>query len=120
MPNSIELKLVIQTSTVNSAHCVLTLVLARLGASAARGGARSTPARSKTSALASRAASAAAPSASSSAVIVLLPSAMVRLLARSAGHAGTGWRESNRATLAPWLVQARGYVGPGGKKLCVR
>src|SRR5256885_16060691 len=101
MPNSIELKLVIQTSTVNSAHCVLTLVLARLGASAARGGARSTPARSSTSALASRAASAAAASASSSPVIVLLPVAMLRLPQKSAGHAGAGWRESDFATLAP-------------------
>src|SRR2546421_11395670 len=119
MPNSIELKWVIQTSTVNSAPCVLALVLARLGTSAARGGARSTPARSSTSALASRAASAAAASASSSAVIVLLPSAMMRLLEKSAGHAGTGWRESNRATLASPLGQARVYVGPGGKKLCV-
>src|SRR5437016_1688937 len=90
MPNSMELKLVIQTSTTNSAHCALTLVLARLGAAAARGGARSTPARSRTSALASRAASAAAPSASSSAVIVLLPSAMMRLLAKGDGRLEVG------------------------------
>src|SRR5213083_3066620 len=116
MPNSIELKLVIQTSTVNSAHCVLTLVLVRLGASAARGGVRPAPARSSTSALASRAASAAAASASSSAVIVLLPSAMMRLLARNAGHAGTGWRESIRGDVSTTLGTGEWLRGRQRKK----
>src|ERR1700704_6680378 len=88
MPNSIEFKLVIQTSTTNSAHCVLTLVLAAFALPALAAGGRTRSifsARSSTSALASRAASAAAASASSSAVIVLLPSAMMRLLEKSAG-----------------------------------
>src|ERR1700674_676 len=95
MPNSIELKLVIQTSTVNSAHCDFLLGLTALRADLslpllAMGNvsALSTlAARSSTSALASRAASAAAASASISAV--LLPSAMLRLLEKSAGHART-------------------------------
>src|SRR5262245_32901013 len=120
MPNSMELKLVIQTSTVNSAHCVLTLVLARFGAAGARGGARSTPARSRTSALASRAASAAAASASSSAVIVLLPSAMMRLLGERRAR-GDGLARISGATLALGLRQASGGQTPGEKSCaCLR
>src|SRR5262245_63131614 len=83
MPNSILLKLVIHTSTMNSAHCALRDVRPRRETPAPpRGAARATP--SKISALASRAASAAAASASISVVAVLLPSAMVRLLEESA------------------------------------
>src|SRR2546423_6044560 len=90
MPNSTELKLVIQTSTMNSAHCdfaLAGLVLADLAAAGSASALSALAARSSTSALASRAASAAAASASISAV--LLPSAMVRLLDKSAGHAST-------------------------------
>src|SRR6476620_3843014 len=89
MPNSTELKFVIQISTMNSAHCAFLLSRAAfaLAALVAGGGASTLddfPARSRTSALASRAASAAAASASSSAVVVLLPSAMIRLPGREA------------------------------------
>src|SRR5262245_14274993 len=80
MPNSTELRLVIQTSTVNCAHAER---LARFGAallSLRDGGSvaalSTVTARSSTSALASCAASAAAASASSA--TALLPSAMPR------------------------------------------
>src|SRR5215831_20040723 len=118
MPNSIELKLVIQTSTMNWTHCALTLVLPRLGAPAAlRGAARST--RSKTSALASRAASAAAASASRSAVAVLLPSAMLRLLALGAWHAETQMARIDRRDVSTAAAAGEWPCRIVSKKLCV-
>src|SRR5262245_37394525 len=80
MPNSTELKLVIHTSTVNSAHDArlpaLRALAPRERASACGDAAALSAftARSSTSVLASRAASAAAASASSA--TVLLPSAI--------------------------------------------
>src|SRR6185503_15137106 len=101
MPNSIELRLVIQTSTMNSAHCDALADFAGLAVLLLAGGAVRAlfSARSRTSALASRAASAAAASASSS--TVLLPSAMMRLLGEAPGRGTDGANQFGDVSTAP-------------------
>src|SRR3990172_4208596 len=97
MPNSTELKGVIQTPTVNSAHCALAAALLRLGDGRVRAEATSMSLmslRARISALASRAASAAAASAWASITPVLLPSAMLGLRAKGAPERGTEGRRS--------------------------
>src|SRR5688572_7255860 len=99
MPNSIELKGVIQTLTVNSDHCALARPLAGLAGLALRGieSALSTvTARASTSALASRAASAAAASASISSA--LLPSAMCAAPDGGAGTRDDGANHSSQSS----------------------
>src|SRR5689334_2830495 len=107
MPNSTELRLVIQTLTVNSDHSALAWLLAGFAGLRGSASALSTvTARASTSDFASRAASAAAALASISRD-VLLPSAM-----RAAPGGGAGTRRQvariTRPRLAPRLRLTRG------------
>src|SRR5215207_3562923 len=122
MPNSTELKGVIQTSTTNSAHCdFFAFSLARVLEDLAAGGSVSAlctlAARSSTSALASRAASAAAASASISAV--LLPSAMKGLLDKCAGARGHGWARIDLPNASTAMGTSEAFSNCLEKKLCV-